>query len=281
MKVGPSTCKRAGNGAHLVGDRLFVKDEIVGVYGGVLTSKPVGKYVLEIKNGRMPKFVDADPLKAGGSSFFGMMNEDLNEGEYNAELGEDGFIRILKECRNVELFTRYGPCYNWDALKQQSLDGLVEDLRAKFPTVTSQIPAVWALLCGDRSPLHRWIVRVVEGKIKATEKHGIHLGWKDDMRHLLAYLTYGPTCMKYNFRHWGHNVDETSIELLGKKRKALYTESWNGGDTVDGEIEMLFDTNSGNTHLCELTGKILSDLEKATDTTERTDGCPRNLVSVR
>jgi exonuclease III len=103
---------------------------------------------------------------------------------------------------------------------------------------------------------------VVEGKIKATEKHGIHLGWKDDMRHLLAYLTYGPTCMKYNFRHWGHNVDETSIGLLGKKRKALYTESWNGGDTVDGEIEMLFDTNSGNTHLCELTGKILSDLKR-------------------
>ena len=103
LAVGPSTCKRAGNGARLTGDRVFIKDEIIGVYGGLITDKPEGDFVLEIKNGKMSKFVDADPRKSGGYSFFGMMNEDLNEGEYNAELGEDGFIRILKECKNVEL----------------------------------------------------------------------------------------------------------------------------------------------------------------------------------
>ena len=159
LAVGPSTCKRAGNGARLTGDRVFIKDEIIGVYGGLITDKPEVDFVLEIKNGKMSKFVDADPRKVGGYSFFGMMNEDLNEGEYNAELGEDGFIRILEECKNVELFTRYGSCYNWDAIKQQALDGLIAKLRLKFPEHASLIPTDWSTMTKDRSHLSRWVKR--------------------------------------------------------------------------------------------------------------------------
>ena len=41
-------------------------------------------------------WVDADPKLGDRVSLFGKMNEDLHTVKYNAEIGEDGFIRILK-----------------------------------------------------------------------------------------------------------------------------------------------------------------------------------------
>ena len=66
---------------------------------------------------------------------FGKMNEDLHQGEYNAEIGEDGFIRMLSNCDSGELLTRYGPKYNWDALKQKALLGLTAEVGNLFPSM--------------------------------------------------------------------------------------------------------------------------------------------------
>ena len=70
-----------------------------------------GDYVLEI-GVRNKKWINADPRKTKRVSFFGKMNENFDDEKYNAELGEDGLIRALRNCEDKELFTKYGPKYN-------------------------------------------------------------------------------------------------------------------------------------------------------------------------
>ena len=40
---------------------------------------------------------------------------------------------MLSNCDNGELLTRYGPKYNWDALKQKALLGLTVEVDSLFP----------------------------------------------------------------------------------------------------------------------------------------------------
>jgi hypothetical protein len=189
MSVAPSERKGAEDGLRLTGGRLFLTDEIIGVYEGIVTEEPTGDYVLEVGVGPDKKYVDADPNKTGSVSIFGKMNEDLSRGEYNAELGEDGFIRIIHDCMDVELFTRYGNRYNWDKLKECSHRNLREDIEERFPNQISKIPLSWNAQKEDPSNLSRWIKRIVNGKTMANEVHGIEVAdSKDDIEGLLSHL---------------------------------------------------------------------------------------------
>ena len=102
------------------------KDQIVGIYEGLVVDETEGDYILELNDVEgQKKWVDADTARTWRVSIFGKMNEDLHEGRFNAEIGEEGLIRLTKDCRNEELFTKYGDKYNWDSVKQKALLGAI------------------------------------------------------------------------------------------------------------------------------------------------------------
>ena len=122
---------------------------------------------------------------------------DLHGDRYNAELGEDGFIKILEDCGEEELYTRYSSRYNWDELKQRVLTSLKEEIKVKFPGYSDLIPSGWSSLKGGHDHINRWVKRMIEGNLIATEKHGI-CGWSANSEEqstddLMCFLTFGPT----------------------------------------------------------------------------------------
>ena len=147
MEIKSSSIIGADEGLHINGS--VKKDQIIGVYEGVVVSETEGDYVLEIGDGGKRKmWIDADPIKTARISFFGKMNENFDNEKYNTELGEDGFIRALRDCCDEELFTKYGPKYNWDSLKTRALHNLVDEVNKRFPTMKGYINRT-----GDRSGL--------------------------------------------------------------------------------------------------------------------------------
>ena len=107
LEVRASGIEGAGEGLF-VGNETMRKNQIVGVYEGRITQEAEGPYVLELTNDEGKRWIDADPKKTDRISIFGKMNEDLHEGRYNAEISEDGFIKLIRDCKNEELFTKYG-----------------------------------------------------------------------------------------------------------------------------------------------------------------------------
>ena len=74
------------------------------------------------------------------------------------------------------------------------------------------IPDEWSDLKGKTGTLG-WIRRLIEGKTTNNERHGIK-GWegREDIKALICYLTYGPTTVKFDYRHtvrittWGERI---------------------------------------------------------------------------
>jgi hypothetical protein len=200
----------AGDGLHI--KSTFVKGQIVGVYEGIEVEETDGDYVLEIeRGGNGVRWINADPAVTDRVSIFGKMNEDLHEGEYNAEIGEDGFIKMLTDCTNGELLTRYGPKYNWDQLKQKALLGLVNEVEKIFPSMRSKIMRSWVDVKASSCALHTWVRKVIEGRCGLNELHGI-LCHEDleplnsEEERMMIYLTFGPTSTKFNYKHFGHPI---------------------------------------------------------------------------
>ena len=137
--------KYDGEGVHIKGLKL-TKGEVIGVYEGKFTSKE-GQYVLDLKN--QGRWVDADP-GLNVNSLFGRMNQDLHEGRNKIKLAEDGFIIVTEDCQNEELFTNYGPSYNWDFLKQRALTALREEMKNLFPKMCDWIPEEWSEFKGKK-----------------------------------------------------------------------------------------------------------------------------------
>ena len=86
------------------------------------------------------------------------MNEDLHRNRYNAQIGEDGFIRILEDCEDEELFTKYlKKDYDWDPLKGMALNGLVDEIELTFPELTGAVTRMWTTIREGNTHLNRWI----------------------------------------------------------------------------------------------------------------------------
>ncbi len=173
--------KYDGKGVHTREAKL-TKGEVIGVYGGKFTKKE-GQYVLDLEN--QHRWVDADP-ELGGHSLFGRMNQDLHKGRNKIKLAEDGFIIVTEDCHNEELFTNYGPSYNWDFLKQRALTRLQEEIKILFPNICEWIPSKWSDFKGKKGRLG-WIRRLIEGKTMNNETHGVK-GWegREDIKHSYA-----------------------------------------------------------------------------------------------
>ena len=223
LKPEKSTIEGAGDGLHARGKRRLKKGEIVGVYGGNIIGESDGQYTLEIsREGKGSIWVDAQ-LGHGRYNKFGMMNEDLHRGRCNAEIGADGFIKIIEECEEEELFTRYGSKYNWDSIKQKALTGLITDIVNLFPGHESRITPEWSELKRKQDPISRWVRRVINGRTTSSERHGI-ICWKDEkgsFEEMIGYITYGPNTVRYNFKHWGQVLEQYGTKKMGKKSNLM------------------------------------------------------------
>ena len=191
------------------------------------------------------------------------MNMDLHEGKYNAELGEDGFIKILRDCEEEELYTKYYEKYNWDDLKQKVLTSLKEELKDKFPGHSDLISTRWASLKAVHDHISRWVKRMIEGNLTSTEKHGI-CGWSVNTEEqttddLMCFLTFGPTCTKYNFNHWGQDLPTPEIHQIDRTSTAQYAETWENGGIIMGRIQMLKDIDRGNPMVSQLMGSVKAE----------------------
>ena len=172
LHIGSSDIVGAGEG--LFTGTPLVKGQIVGVYEGVEIDEAEGDYVLEIAEGRRGlRWVNADPARTDRVSIFRKMNEDLREGRYNAEIREDRFIKILTDCNAEELFTRYGPKYNWDSQKHKALQGLVEETDRLFPSMRGKILRDWGAIKESSCALQVWVRKLIEGKSANNEMHGV------------------------------------------------------------------------------------------------------------
>ena len=221
MSIEPSEYDQAGDGLFARGKR-FIRDEIVGVYEGFVTTDTDQPYVLGIaRKDQETLYVDADPNKGKRISLFGKMNEDLHRGRYNAELGEDGFIRILEDCEDEELFTRYWGKYNWDFLKQRSLAALHKEISTELPGMEKLVTANWNSLIMDKGQLSKWIRKLVDGNTKPNELHGIRC-WIGEhpkgLEDLIGFLTYGPNSVRYHYKHWGHPFTPPTTNQRRKSR---------------------------------------------------------------
>jgi hypothetical protein len=181
MTTRPSAIAGAGDGLHI--GRAVKKDQIIGVYEGIVVAEAEGEYVLEIGNGKKRTiWVDADPRITPRLSVFGMMNESFDEEKYNAELGEDGFIRALRDCSDEELFTKYGPKYNWDPIKTRALHKLIDEVEERFPTMRGRISRSWSSILESSCNLEMWVRRVIEGRCANNELHGIKIEEQDKQK---------------------------------------------------------------------------------------------------
>jgi hypothetical protein len=217
FEIRDSGIKGAGQGLY-VGEKMKTKGQVVGVYEGLVVAEKDGGYILEIGSGKERRWVDAGSSKLARTSIFGKMNEDLHTGRYNAQIGEEGFITMLEDCRNTELFTKYGKEYNWDALKTTSFDDLREELMVLFPGKVNLVARRWGDIITSSDQLNVWAKKVIEGRCDNNEMHGIRSwedgggqgGREDEGDRMVAFLTFGPNCRRFDYRHHGQEEEVES-----------------------------------------------------------------------
>ena len=142
------------------------------------------------------------------------------------------------------------------------------EVSTEIPGMEKLVTTNWNALKMDKGHLSRWIRRLIEGNTKPSELHGVK-SWMGEhskgMKDLVGFLTYGPNSEKYHFKHWGNTHTPPTISLLGRNRLEMYTQGWEGGETIHGNWEMLTKFDVGNTNVQELYGKIMKKSKKAED----------------
>jgi hypothetical protein len=219
--------------------------------------------------------VDADPNKTARLSVFGKMNESFDDEKYNAELGEDGFIRVLRDCCDEELFTKYGSKYNWDALKERALRRLVDDVNERFPTMRGHIIRSWGAIMESTCSLDTWVRRLIEGRCANNELHGIAINEQNDqevemgeIERMVLFLTYGPNSKRYNFKNLENVVHETVVERgtvrskYGREVKTSLAKftTYDGQNVTSGDPETIVSCDEGNSRILELMSRIKKSL---------------------
>ena len=182
----------------------------------------------------------------------------MQKKRYNAEIGEDGFIRILEDCEDEELFTKYlKKDFDWDLLEKMALNWLVDEIELTFPGLTGTVTRMWTTLRERKTHLNRWISKLIEGKTTSVELHWVktRVGGESTNANLISFLTYGPNSVKYNLRHWGQERKEWKPVEKGRKLTSNYAEKWEGGATIIGKPNMLMDINKGNPNISTLIRK--------------------------
>ena len=84
--------------------------------------------------------------------------------------------------------------------------------------------------------LEMWVRRVIEGKCVNNELHVIKFSKQDnqevqmgEVEQLVLFLTYGPTCNKFNYRKF-NRVPETLVEA------GISRTRWQGDKAVGHEV---------------------------------------------
>jgi hypothetical protein len=129
-----------------------------------------------------------------------------------------------------------------------------------FPKLAHKVQEEWTTLKGETSELSRWIKRVIEGGLPSLEKHGIK-GWSEDSNaqtidDLVCFLTFGPNCSKYDYKHWGQEQAPLEFREFKGTSTAQYAKRWDGGGIIKGTVTMVMDIDRGNPMVSELMGRI-------------------------
>jgi hypothetical protein len=216
------------------------------------------------------------------------MNENFDRESYNAELVEDGFIRLLRDCNNEELFTKYGPKYSWVSLKTKALQNLVDEVEKRFPTMKNRISRIWTTILESNCSLEMWVRKLIEGRCINNELHGIKFneqGKQDvgmvEVKQMVLFLTYGPTHNKFNFRNLNRELVEVtecgaSRTRYGREMKASLTKftKFDGANVILGDPAMIMDCDKGNARILELMDKI----RKGIETTRKSPISPKDPI---
>ena len=101
---------------------------------------------------------------------------------------------------------------------------------------------------------------MIEGNLASSEKHGIN-GWSVNSEEqttddLMCFLTFGPTCTKYNFKHWGQDLPTPEIHQVKRASTSLYAETWENGGIIMGKVHMIKDIDKGNPAVSQLMGRV-------------------------
>ena len=72
----------------------------------------------------------------------------------------------------------------------------------------------------------------------------------------MCFLTFSPTCKKFNFKHWGQDIPTPELHQVNKASTALYAEMWEEGGIIMGKVQMLKDINKGNPTISQLMGRV-------------------------
>jgi hypothetical protein len=134
----------------------------------------------------------------------------------------------------------------------------------------------WVDIKASSCALQTWVRRLIEGKGLGNELHGI-LCHEDleplnsEEERMMIYLTFGPTSAKFNYKHFGHLINEEVIETEIKTSRSgrrikepskKYIE-WDGESIRRGSLEELLDCVEGNPRIRELMDRVRKSLKTA------------------
>ena len=148
---------------------------IIGVYGGRIT-KGVGPYVLQLAYEDGQKFrVDTEGGE-DGARVYGMINEDIHDGETNAYLEDFGIIRAIQNMIGpCEILTDYGDEYDWDEVKGIVYKALKEELAVKEDWV-ARMKANNIKEARKGNGLEKYMARIIDGDLEPEELHSTTVG---------------------------------------------------------------------------------------------------------
>jgi len=125
----------------------------------------------------------------------------------------------------------------------------VDEVEVGFPAMTGRISRDWTSILDSNCSLEMWVRKMIEGKCNNNELHGIKINKQEvqevemgEVEQMILFLTYGPTCIRYNYRKTNH-VPETLVEAgssrtrYGRVSKSSLTKftKFDGANVIMGD----------------------------------------------
>jgi hypothetical protein len=183
-------------------------------------------------------------------SCFGRINDDIYNNKYNVRFRPDGSIVVIRTIfPGDELVIDYGDDYkeNWNWVKQDALQGLVDDILTRFPFV-SDLSSNITLdeLSNSNHPLQVAIRDIISGDAWRENLHSLTVDsfWSGSLG-LSLFLTAGSTFEKYRFGGWGSGKSYTESNVK-RGQLGLFCDSWNGSCTASIDPKILLSPGRKN-----------------------------------
>ena len=83
----------------------------------------------------------------------------------------------------------------------------------------------WKLVKESSCALQIWVRKLIDGKCADNELHGIRCyddleAMNSEEERMMLYLSFGPTARQFNFKHFGHPVQESEVGPIVKTSRS-------------------------------------------------------------